>query len=87
MILLSQEKLSKPDGYQNRETINSSSSNFQVSVSEFIPYKNTKQNVIIIMPGMRFQKTEEKAFQISLAGVISQEQSFPLPMASWFYKF
>lgn len=87
MILLSQEKLSKPDGYQNRETFNSSSSNFQVSVSEFIPYKNTKQNVIIIMPGMRFQKTEEKAFQISLAGVISQEQSFPLPMASWFYKF
>lgn len=87
MILLSQEKVSKPDGYQNRETFNSSSSNFQVSVSEFIPYKNTKQNVIIIMPGMRFQKTEEKAFQISLAGVISQEQSFPLPMASWFYKF
>jgi hypothetical protein len=43
--------------------------------------------VIIIMPGMLFQKTEEKAFQISLAGVISQEQSFPLPMASWFYKF
>jgi hypothetical protein len=39
------------------------------------------------MPGIRFQKTDEKAFQISLAGVITPENSFPLPMASWFFKF
>lgn len=48
---------------------------------------NPQQNVLIIMPGMRFQRTENKAFQISLAGVITDGNSFPLPMASWFYKF
>jgi hypothetical protein len=44
-------------------------------------------NMLILMPGMRFQRSENKAFQISLAGVITQDISFPLPMASWFYKF
>jgi hypothetical protein len=53
----------------------------------------------LIMPGMRFQKSENAAFQISLAGVIgysttqvssqltSKRYSFPVPMCSWFYKF
>jgi hypothetical protein len=53
----------------------------------------------LIMPGMRFQKTENKAFQISLAGVIgnttkqkastitTKRYSFPVPMCTWFYKF
>lgn len=53
----------------------------------------------LIMPGMRFQKSENTAFQISLAGVIgysttqvssqltSKRYSFPVPMCSWFYKF
>ncbi len=45
------------------------------------------QNLFIVMPGMRFQRSEAKAFQISLAGVITENMSFPLPMASWFYKF
>ena len=45
------------------------------------------QNLFIVMPGMRFQRSEAKAFQISLAGVITQDMSFPFPMASWFYKF
>lgn len=50
--------------------------------------KITNQNLLIIMPGMRFQKNDSKAFQISLAGVIiPNEIAFPLPMASWFYKF
>ncbi len=43
-----------------------------------------------IMPGMRFQKVENKAFQISLAGVINvhgkELNSTPIPMCSWFYK-
>ena len=47
------------------------------------------------MPGMRFQKTERKAFQVALAGVISvrengfgstESNSFPVPMCSWFFK-
>jgi hypothetical protein len=52
----------------------------------------------MIMPGMRFQKTPKKAFQISLAGVsvfktggpsnnyYGNNRSFPMPMVSWFYK-
>ena len=45
-------------------------------------------NMLILMPGMRFQRSENKAFQISLAGVIIPgDISFPLPMASWFYRF
>jgi hypothetical protein len=53
----------------------------------------------LIMPGMRFQKSEFTAFQVSLAGVIgssttqvsgqltSKRYSFPVPMCTWFYKF
>ncbi len=48
-----------------------------------------------IMPGMRFQKDEKRAFQFSLAGVsvfqksatVKENRSFPLPMCSWFFKF
>jgi hypothetical protein len=44
-----------------------------------------------LMPGMRFQTKENRAFQISLAGVALFESgyaySFPLPMCSWFFKF
>ena len=46
---------------------------------------------LYLMPGMRFQKTENKAFQIALAGVATfdkyESNSFPIPMCSWFYKF
>jgi hypothetical protein len=44
-----------------------------------------------LMPGMRFQKNENRAFQIALAGVASfdkyETNSFPIPMCSWFFKF
>ncbi|MFN5652523.1 MAG: hypothetical protein ACK465_02765 [Flavobacteriia bacterium] len=63
----------------------------QVVVSEWTEtvFSTTNyQNLLVIMPGMRFQRSETKAFQISLAGVIvPNEVSFPLPMASWFYRF
>ncbi len=46
---------------------------------------------LFIMPGMRFQSTDRKAFQVSIAGVSmfreSRNTSFPLPMCTWFYKF
>ncbi len=46
---------------------------------------------LFIMPGMRFQSTDKKAFQISLAGVTvfskNDKTSFPFPMCTWFYKF
>jgi hypothetical protein len=67
------------------------------------PISSTEQTTnsvnCLIMPGMRFQKTESAAFQVSLAGVIgsstiqtpglltSKRYSFPVPMCSWFYKF
>jgi hypothetical protein len=63
----------------------------QVQVADFkenITAGISRQNVLVIMPGMRFQQNESKAFQISLAGVIIPDEiSFPLPMASWFYRF
>lgn len=47
---------------------------------------------LFIMPGMRFQQTDKKAFQIALAGVSFTNNegdliSFPLPLCSWFLKF
>jgi hypothetical protein len=59
----------------------------QVVVGPWNPGFTNRQNLLIVMPGMRFQRSDSKAFQISLAGVIAQDMSFPLPMASWFYKF
>jgi hypothetical protein len=59
-------------------------------------YTNTVTNTkyytsaLLIMPGMRFQKSEKKAFQISLASVLSFSATntvFPFPMCSWFHKF
>jgi hypothetical protein len=46
---------------------------------------------MIIMPGLRFQKTPKKAFQFNLAGVAytggDNPTSFPFPMCTWFYRF
>lgn len=46
---------------------------------------------LYIMPGMRFQKNENRAFQIAVAGVTVWDgesfESFPLPLISWFFKF
>lgn len=47
---------------------------------------------LFIMPGMRFQRTDKKAFQIALAGVSFNNSegeliSFPFPLCSWFLKF
>lgn len=59
-------------------------------------YTPGRSLAMLLMPGMRFQKSENKAFQISLAGLsvtrllgINGEKSvtIPLPMCTWFYKF
>ncbi|MBK9190721.1 MAG: hypothetical protein IPM77_03980 [Crocinitomicaceae bacterium] len=58
----------------------------------------SSQLALFIMPGMRFQTKEKRAFQISLAGIAVFRQkgfedyndksfSFPIPMCSWFFKF
>ncbi|MEN9743617.1 MAG: hypothetical protein RLZZ65_1422 [Bacteroidota bacterium] len=63
------------------------------------PFVNVKSTNTILMPGMRFQKDQHRAFQVTLAGVIGKRTiqnsttttvnrySFPVPMLSWFYKF
>lgn len=57
----------------------------------------SRTTALFIMPGMRFQKTEKSAFQISLTGVTvfswadeiggSESFSFPMPQLMWFFKF
>lgn len=59
----------------------------------------TRTNLaLFLMPGMRFQKMDKQAFQVSLAGVSvvrlsgyssgsKKTESFPFPMFTWFYRF
>lgn len=56
----------------------------------------TQDLALFIMPGMRFQTKENRAFQIALAGVSvfrlrgnanNDDYSFPIPMCTWFFKF
>lgn len=46
---------------------------------------------LYMMPGMRFQKNENRAFQIAIAGISVWDSgdniTFPLPLLSWFFKF
>ena len=46
---------------------------------------------IVLMPGMRFTQSYDKAFQVALAGLIHIEENdfltVPVPMISWFRQF
>lgn len=47
---------------------------------------------MFLMPGMRFQTKENRAFQVALAGVAAfpsqgDAYSIPIPMCTWFFKF
>jgi hypothetical protein len=50
-----------------------------------------KTTIAFFMPAMRFQTTDNKAFQVALAGALykdeAQTKAFPVPMISWFFKF
>jgi len=50
-----------------------------------------KGSLILLMPGMRFQKNEDRAFQVNIAGgtFVQNGNSFSaaFPMFSWFFKF
>ena len=51
---------------------------------------NAHTTALFLMPGVRFQNTDKRALQICVAGVSTLgdiEESFPIPMVSWFYKF
>lgn len=75
------------------------------SEGNFVPgittYNSGTQVSAFLMPGIRFQKYERRAFQVALAGVIHYSSigfssyngessprtiSFPVPMCSWFFK-
>jgi hypothetical protein len=56
--------------------------------------KKTWAHFLVFMPGMRFQKTEKMAFQVSLTGLNFTQTNFgntssstiPFPMLTWFFK-
>jgi hypothetical protein len=56
-----------------------------------ITEKSSSSSVLFIMPGMRFQRDERKAFQFNLAGLMVSDSgdsfSTPFPMCTWFYRF
>jgi hypothetical protein len=68
-------------------------------VGGLVTYDSGTQVSAFLMPGMRFQKYERRAFQVALAGVIhyssigffpgasARTMTFPVPMCSWFFKF
>ncbi|RCL77002.1 MAG: hypothetical protein DBW72_00630 [Flavobacteriales bacterium] len=64
------------------------SSNYVATVTE---PEQISAVALYVMPGMRFQKNENRAFQIALAGVSvwdnGNNYTFPLPTMSWFFKF
>ncbi len=53
--------------------------------------KTNNSSALFVMPGVRFQRDERKAFQFSLAGVVINDGdgdvSAPFPMCSWFFRF
>ena len=53
--------------------------------------KTNNSSALFVMPGVRFQRDERKAFQFSLAGVVINDGdgpvSAPFPMCSWFSRF
>lgn len=52
---------------------------------------NSPSTALYFMPGFRYQKNENRAFQIAIAGVSVWQDgdnfTFPLPTMSWFFKF
>ncbi len=79
-------------GYFNYEIIKKDRQYSEVIYGDIytITRKNAYSTALFIMPGVRFQSTDRKAFQICVAGVSTfgdTDASFPIPMFTWFYKF
>jgi hypothetical protein len=60
-------------------------------ISTTVSLEDYRGTLLYLMPGMRFQSTARRAFQISMAGVSYFENdrlqfTFPVPMCSWFFK-
>ena len=87
MILFNKQNVINHTSYGGYNSETQQYSPVITSVKEERVFKTS----LYLMPGMRFQKNENKAFQIALAGVASFDKfgsnSFPIPMCSWFFKF
>jgi len=64
----------------------------EVIITETPESNNYASGVVILaMPGMRFQQTEKRAFQVALTGFTrisdGDVMAFPVPTCSWFFKF
>jgi hypothetical protein len=74
----------------NRDFDGGDGSPYIISVTENQLASN-RFAALYLMPGMRFQKNENRAFQIAVAGVSvwdsGESITFPLPLISWFFKF
>ena len=74
----------------NRDPEGGSTSPYIISITENQLASN-QFAALYLMPGMRFQKNENRAFQIAIAGVSVWDSgdniTFPLPLLSWFFKF
>tara|TARA_B110000305_G_scaffold86158_1_gene97018 strand:- start:47339 stop:48529 length:1191 start_codon:yes stop_codon:yes gene_type:complete len=61
------------------------------SSPKIISVKKSSPVALYFMPGMRFQKNDQRAFQIAIAGITvwndGEVSAFPLPLISWFFKF
>lgn len=61
------------------------------SYQHVVTHTTNVTTAFFIMPGMRFQSSERRAFQVSLAGVTAINKgevfAFPVPMCTWFFKF
>ncbi len=55
-------------------------------VLENFYYRSSNSQVYIMIPGFRFSSNPNRAFQFGVAGIFSKDTSFPIPMASWFFK-
>jgi hypothetical protein len=66
------------------------SANFNYTANrQVVVHEDDVTFALFMMPGLRFQKEDRKAFQISLAGVSvfgPSSVTFPVPMASWFFQ-
>lgn len=56
--------------------------------SYFVPFGGSGETGALIIPGLRFQTEERKAFQLGFAGVAVDGElaPFPFPMIQWFRK-
>ncbi len=92
MFFIYEKLYSNVESTQLTSEINSGPPDYIYTPATFIyTVTNTMSSTtgLLVMPGMRFQKSEKNAFQFCLAGISifgRSNTSIPFPMCSWFYK-